>query len=106
MSEATNTPARHGAYPALSRPLTILGCERRLFLGAACCGAAAFSSFNAPLAGVLLFAFGYGAGLLATRADPCLPMVLLRSASCGLRYDPALRADGPPPVEIVRGAAS
>ena len=98
MSGATDT---HGAYPALSRPLTVLGCERSLFLGATCIGAAAFSSFNAPLAGVLLFVCGYGAGLLATRLDPCLPAVLLRSASCSHRYDPALRKPGPDPLEIV-----
>lgn len=101
MSATSNTPARHGAYPALSRPLTVLGCERRLFLGAACAGAAAFSSFNAPLAGLLLFGCGYAGGLLATRSDPCLPTVLLRSASCGRRYDPALRSTGSPLIDIV-----
>lgn len=103
MSAAASQPARHRAYPALSRPLTLLGCERRLFLGAACTGAAAFSSFNAPLAGVLLFGIGYGAGLLATRHDPCLPTVLLRSATCGRRYDPALRPGGPPALAVVDG---
>lgn len=101
MSATPASPARHGAYPALSRPLTVLGCERRLFLGAACAGAAAFSSFNAPLAGLLLFGCGYAGGLLATRSDPCLPAVLLRSASCGKRYDPALRDAGPLAVELV-----
>jgi len=101
VSTSTATPARHLAYPALSRPLTVMGCERRLFLGAACAGAAAFSSFNAPVAGILLFAFGYGAGLLATRSDPALPAVLLRSAACARRYDPALRSEGPMAVEIV-----
>ena len=106
MSTSSGTPARHLAYPALSRPLTVMGCERRLFLGAACAGAAAFSSFNAPVAGILLFAFGYGAGLLATRGDPALPMVLLRSAACGQRYDPALRSDGPEAAEIVTGETS
>ena len=101
MSAIPESPARHGAYPALSRPLTVLGCERRLFLGAACAGAAAFSSFNAPLAGLLLFGCGYAGGLLATRCDPCLPTVLLRSASCARRYDPALRGAGSPSIEIV-----
>ena len=101
MSATSETPARHGAYPALSRPLTVLGCERRLFLGAACAGAAAFSSFNAPLAGLLLFGCGYAGGVLATRSDPCLPAVLLRSASCARRYDPALRSAGSPSIDIV-----
>ncbi len=105
MSASRPVPARHEAYPALSRPLTVLGCERRLFLGAACVGAAAFSSFDAPLAGLLLFAAGYGAGLLATRRDPDLPAVLLRSAACRRRYDPALRAGGAAPLELA-GEAS
>lgn len=96
----------HGAYPALSRPLTVLGCDRRFFLGATCLGAAAFSSFNAPLAGVLLFACGYGGGLLATRIDPCLPAVLLRSASYSRRYDPALRAATPDRSEIVEAVSA
>ncbi len=101
MSVATDLPVPHGAYPALSRPLTLLGCERRLFLGAACVGAAAFSSFNAPLSGLLLFASGYAGGLLATRYDPGLPSVLLRSASCSRRYDPALRSPEPAPLDVV-----
>ena len=73
-------PARHRGYPALSRPLTVLGCERRLFLGAA----------------------GVGAGRLATRRDPCVPAVLLRSAACGRRYNPALRSPAPEPLRLVR----
>ncbi len=101
MSVPVDTPVPHRTYLSLSRPLTLLGCERRLFLGATCVGAAAFSSFNAPLAGLLLFAVGYGAGLAATRLDPALPAVLLRSASCSCGYDPALRASGRPPLEIV-----
>ena len=106
MSDIAQGPSLHRAYPALSRPLTLLGCERRLFLGAACVGAAAFSSFNAPFAGIVLFGFGYGAGLLATRHDPCLPAVLLRSASCGRRYDPALRDQAAPPLEVVGEVSS
>ena len=77
---APTAPARHRGYPALSRPLTVLGCERHLFLGAA----------------------GFGAGRLATRRDPCLPAVLLRSAACGRRYDPALRSPVPEPLRLVR----
>ena len=100
MSRSSSSAERHAAYPALSRPLTLLGCERRLFLGVACVGAAAFSSFNAPLAGVVLFASGYGAGLLVTRHDPCLPAVLLRSAACSRRYDPVLRVAGPSPIAV------
>ena len=101
MSQSTEIPVLHGTYLALSRPLTVLGCERRLFMGVVCVSAAAFSSFNAPIAGLLLFSAGYGAGLTVTKLDPCLPTVLLRSARCSQRYDPALRADGPEPLQIV-----
>ena len=103
VSLVRDTPVAHGSYPALSRPLTVLGCERRVFLGAASLGAAAFSSFNAPLAGLLLFACGYGAGLLATRSDPALPAVILRSAGSARRYDPALRSADPDPLEVAEG---
>ena len=101
MTLSTSKPALHGSYPALSRPLTLLGCERRLFLGAACLGAATFSSFSAPMAGMLLFAAGYAAGVVATRLDPNLVGVLLRSASCSARYDPAIRSSVPKPLRIV-----
>ena len=101
MSALSGRPATHRAYPVLSRPLTVLGCERRLFLGAACVGAAAFTSFDAPLAGLLLFACGYGGGLLATVRDPSLPAVLLRSAACSRRYDPALRSEAADPLRVV-----
>ena len=100
MSPVNDRPASHASYPALSRPLTVLGCERRLFLGAACVGAAAFSSFNAPLAGLLLFGCGYAGGTLATRFDPDLPTVLLRSAACRRRYDPARRSTAPDPLQV------
>ncbi len=104
MSRADHSPALHGTYRALSRPLTVLGCERRLFLGVSCVGAAAFNAFSAPVAGLLLFCAGYGAGLLVTKLDPCLPSVLLRSASCSQRYDPALRESGPAPLRVIAGA--
>ncbi len=97
-------PTVHSTYLALSRPLTVMGCERRLFLGAVCAGTAAFSSFNAPLAGLALFGAGLGLGVLTTKRDPALPIVLLRSARCSRRYDPAKRDPGPPPLEFVTEA--
>ncbi|MDE0102404.1 MAG: VirB3 family type IV secretion system protein [Bryobacterales bacterium] len=101
MSADTVAPAVHATYLSLSRPLTVMGCERRLFLGAVCAGAAAFSSFNAPLAGFVLFGAGFGLGLLTTRHDPALPVVLLRSARCRRRYDPAMRDGGPSPLLVL-----
>ncbi len=101
MSADSATPAVHATYLSLSRPLTVMGCERRLFLGAVCTGAAAFSSFNAPLAGFVLFGAGFGLGLLTTKHDPALPVVLLRSARCRRRYDPAMRDGGPAPLLVL-----
>ena len=104
MQPSAQAPAMHGTYLALSRPLTVMGCERRLFMGTIVVGAAAFSSFNAPIAGLLLLAAGYGAGLAVTRLDPALPAVLLRSASCSQRYDPGLRSQAPVPLQITGGS--
>ena len=106
MSDGNRSHVLHATYPALSRPLTVLGCDRRIFIGAACVGAAAFTSFSAPVAGLLLFACGYGAGLVVTKHDPGLPAVIARSAACRHRYDPALRAEGPNRLQVVGKAGA
>ena len=100
---SSDSPQMHPTYLSLSRPLTVMGCERRLFLGAVCAGAAAFSSFNAPLAGLVLFSAGFGVGFVTTKRDPALPVVLLRSARCSQRYDPAMREDRPAALTVLAG---
>ena len=58
---------------SLSRPLTILGAERKLFFFAMCLGAATFNLLNSLSGGVLMFFLLYFAARWATK----------RSSACG-----------------------
>jgi type IV secretory pathway TrbD component len=46
-------------YRSISRPLTILGAERKLFFFAMCIGAATFNLLDSLLGGVLMFLLLY-----------------------------------------------
>ena len=60
-------------YPALSRPLTILGVERRWFLLSATLGLALWNAINSIVTGALIFAvlYGWGSGP-GNRTPTCL----------------------------------
>jgi len=73
----------------LSRPLTILGAERKLFIFAMCLGAATFNLLNSLAGGVLIFLLLYGAARWATATDPQILKLLLRAAKFRKQYDPA-----------------
>src|SRR5277367_737581 len=76
-------------YRSISRPLTILGAERKLFFFAMCIGAGTFNLLGSLLGGVLMFLLLYGAARWATRTDPQILRLLLRSARLRTQYDPA-----------------
>ena len=88
------------ACRSLSRPLTILGCERKVFLLSATFGAAAFNALNSFLVGLLLFVIGYAVGWFGTRSDPHMLVVARASARDKVRYDPAKRPASLASVEI------
>lgn len=88
------------ACRSLSRPLTILGCERRVFLLSATFGAAAFNALNSFLVGLLLFAIGYVVGWFGTRNDPHMLLVARAAARDKARYDPAKRPASLDSIEI------
>jgi type IV secretory pathway TrbD component len=75
-------------HRALSRPLTILGAERRLFFFAMCLGAGTFNLLNSLLGGLLIFAFLYGLARWATQTDPQVLRFLLTAAALRSQYDP------------------
>ena len=87
------------ACRSLSRPLTILGCERRVFLLSMTFGAAAWNALNSLLVGLLLAAIGYAVGLAGTREDPHMLVVVKAAAGEKARYDPAKR---PPSMDSLR----
>ena len=73
---------------SLSRPLTILGAERKLFFFAMCLGAGAFNLLNSLLGGVSIFLVLYLFARWATQTDPQILRFLLTAATLRSQYDP------------------
>jgi type IV secretory pathway TrbD component len=73
---------------SLSRPLTILGAERKLFFFAMCLGAATFNLLGSLLGGVLIFVLLYFVARWATQTDPQILRFLLTAARLRTQYDP------------------
>jgi type IV secretory pathway TrbD component len=75
-------------HRSLSRPLTILGAERKLFFFAMCLGAATFNLLGSLLGGVLIFFLLYLVARWATQTDPQILRFLLTAARLRAQYDP------------------
>lgn len=82
----TGKRAWHG-HPALSRPLTIMGVERRWFLMSATLGVAMFNAINSLLTGAVIFLVLYAVGLLAWRQDPNMLSIVAATTESHTRYD-------------------
>jgi len=76
-------------YRSISRPLTILGAERKLFFFAMCIGAATFNLLGSLLGGVLVFLLLYSVARWATKKDPQILRFLLRAPKLRAQYDPS-----------------
>jgi type IV secretory pathway TrbD component len=83
---------------SLSRPLTILGAERKLFFFAMCLGAATFNLLGSLVGGVLIFLLLYFAARWATTTDPQILRLLFHAARLRREYDPVKLT----PVSVVR----
>jgi type IV secretory pathway TrbD component len=75
-------------HRSLSRPLTILGAERKLFFFAMCLGAATFNLLNSLVGGLLIFLLLYVLARWATQTDPQILTFLLTAARVRTQYDP------------------
>ena len=73
---------------SLSRPLTILGAERKLFFFAMCIGAGTFNLLGSLVGGLLMFLLLYLVARWATKTDPQILKLLLASAKSRTQYDP------------------
>jgi type IV secretory pathway TrbD component len=73
-------------HRSLSRPLTILGAERKLFF--LCLGAATFNLLNSLFGGLLMFLMLYFLARWATQTDPQILRFLLTAARLRAQYDP------------------
>ena len=76
-------------HRSLSRPLTILGAERKLFFFAMCLGAATFNLLGSLVGGLLVFLLLYFLACWATATDPQILRFLLSAAKLHTQYDPA-----------------
>ena len=60
-------------YPTLSKPLTIMGVERRWFLLSATLGLALWNAINSIVVGALIFGFSTASGFgLGSKTPTCL----------------------------------
>ena len=84
----TNQRRTNPVQRSLSRPLTILGAERKLFFFAMCLGAATFNLLGSLLGGVLIFVLLYFVARWATQTDPQILRFLLTAARLRTQYDP------------------
>jgi type IV secretory pathway TrbD component len=75
-------------HRSLSRPLTILGAERKLFFFAMCLGAATFNLLGSLAGGLLMFLLLYVVARWATETDPQILRFLLTAARLRAEYDP------------------
>jgi type IV secretory pathway TrbD component len=85
---------------SLSRPLTILGAERKLFFFAMCLGAATFNLLGSLLGGILMFLLLYFVARWATANDPQILRLLLRATKLHSQYDPMKLT----PVTVTKGS--
>ena len=76
-------------YRSISRPLTILGAERKLFFFAMCIGAGTYNLLGSLLGGVLMFFLLYFVVRWATETDPQILRILLTSPKLKTQYDPS-----------------
>ena len=82
----------HPVYPAINKPLTILGAERRLFLMAILVSGATFNFFGSLLGGVVMFVALLIFARWATATDPQILRILLNSSKFKTQFDPAKRS--------------
>lgn len=84
----TNNRRIHLVHRSLSRPLTILGAERKLFFFAMCLGAGTFNLLGSLFGGLLIFLLLYAVARWASKTDPQILRFLLTAARLRTQYDP------------------
>jgi type IV secretory pathway TrbD component len=85
----SNSRRVNPVYRSISRPLTILGAERKLFFFAMCIGAGTFNLLGSLFGGILMFLLLYSAARWATKTDPQILRILLTSPKLKTQYDPS-----------------
>ncbi len=74
-------------HPTLSRPLTIMGVERKWFFLSLTLGLAIWNALNAIVTGGVIFLGLYGAGWIAWKRDPNMLSIVAAGSNSRARYD-------------------
>lgn len=85
---------RSPVYKVINKPLTILGCDRRLFFAAMTVSAALWNVFNTLLGALVAAVAALLVGRYITATDPQLPRIVMNSGKFALEFDPFKRAVG------------
>ncbi len=85
---------RSPVYKAINKPLTILGCDRRLFFAAMTVAAALWNVFGTLLGALLAAVVALLVGRTITATDPQLPRIVLNSGKFAVEFDPFKPAAG------------
>lgn len=75
-------------HPTLSRPLTILGVERRWFMMSAVIALGMWNALGSLVIGGVMGGILYLAGILAWKRDPAMLQIIAAGQSSRIRYDP------------------
>ena len=86
---------RWNGYPVLSRPLMILGVERRWFLLSATLAVSLWNAGDSLLAALFVLALLLATGRLAWKQDPNMLSLLREAARSKVRYDPGKWTETP-----------
>jgi len=86
---------RWQGYPAMSRPLTIWGVERRWFLLTCTFGVATWNAVESIFLGAFFFGILFAAGAWAWKKDPAMLMILKEASRYKARYDSGKWAETP-----------
>ena len=86
---------RWNGYPVLSRPLMILGVERRWFLLSATLAVSLWNASDSLLAAIFVLALLLGSGRLAWKQDPNMLSLLREATRSKVRYDPGKWTESP-----------
>ena len=79
---------RSPVYKAINKPLTIMGCDRRLFFAATTLSAAIWNVFNTVLGGLVVAIVALLVGRFITSTDPQLPRIVFNSGKFAVEFDP------------------
>ena len=81
------TTVWHG-HPTLSRPITILGVERKWFMLSATFAMGAWNAMGSLVTGGMMFGIFYLLGILAWKRDPAMLQIIKATQTVRVRYDP------------------